>query len=159
MKRETLFLKVAIFVIGSPILALCLFWVPGIIGEHSIIHHDLSLWRAPMMIGLYVTAIAFFIALYQAFMLLRLIDKEEAFSEESVGALRVIMICAITISVFYILISPLLYAMAQIEDAPGLLAIGLVILFASTVIAGFAAVLKKLLHQAIEIKSENDLTV
>lgn len=112
-----------------------------------------------MMIGLYVTAIAFFIALYQAFMLLRLIDKEEAFSEESVGALRVIMICAITISVFYVLVSPLLYVMAQIEDAPGLLAIGLVILFASTVIAGFAAVLKKLLHQAIEIKSENDLTV
>ena len=159
MKRETRFLKLAIIVIGSPVLALCLFWVPGIISERSIIHHDLSIWRAPAMIGLYVTAMAFFIALFQAFTLLRLIDKEVAFSMAAVNALRVIMICAITISMFYIALSPLLYVMAELEDAPGLLAIGLVILFASMVIAGFAAVLKKLLQQAIEIKSENDLTV
>jgi len=36
---------------------------------------------------------------------------------------------------------------------------GLVIIFASVVIAAFAALLQKLLQNAIEIKSENDLTV
>ena len=37
--------------------------------------------------------------------------------------------------------------------------VGLVIIFASMVIAVFAAVLQRLLQEAIDIKSENDLTV
>jgi hypothetical protein len=37
--------------------------------------------------------------------------------------------------------------------------IGLVIIFASMVIAVFAAVLQRLLQEAIHIKSENDLTI
>ena len=49
--------------------------------------------------------------------------------------------------------------MAEIDDAPGIIVIGLVIIFASMVIAVFAAVLQRLLQEAIDIKSENDLTV
>jgi hypothetical protein len=37
--------------------------------------------------------------------------------------------------------------------------IGLIIAFAPAVIATFAAVLQKLLKEAIEIKSENDSTI
>jgi hypothetical protein len=48
---------------------------------------------------------------------------------------------------------------AERDDAPGIILIGLVIIFASMVIGVFAAVLQKLLTNAIEIKSENDLTV
>ena len=159
MKRETLFLKVAVFLIGSPVLALCLFWVPSIVGDRSILDPEISLWRYPVMIGLYVTAIAFFMALFQSLKLLSFIDKSEAFSELSVRALKIIMTCAIIISAFYVAVLPLLYVMADSSDAPGIIVIGLVILFASTIIAVFAAVLKKLLKNAIEIKSENDLTV
>jgi hypothetical protein len=36
---------------------------------------------------------------------------------------------------------------------------GFIIAFASTVIATFAAVLEKLLKDAIEIKTDNDLTI
>lgn len=54
---------------------------------------------------------------------------------------------------------PLIYEMAQEADAPGLIVLGLVMTCAPIVIAVFAAVLQKLLKNAIEIKSENDLTV
>ena len=37
--------------------------------------------------------------------------------------------------------------------------VGMVLIFASMVIAVFAAVLQRLLQEAINIKSENDLTV
>ncbi|HDR6753118.1 TPA: DUF2975 domain-containing protein, partial [Bacillus thuringiensis] len=37
--------------------------------------------------------------------------------------------------------------------------VGLIIVFASLVIAVFAAILQRLLQEAINIKSENDLTV
>lgn len=44
-------------------------------------------------------------------------------------------------------------------DPPSFIPIGLIIIFSSIVIAVFAAVLQKLLQEAINIKSENDLTV
>ncbi|EGW41794.1 hypothetical protein DOT_0212 [Desulfosporosinus sp. OT] len=54
---------------------------------------------------------------------------------------------------------PFFYLVGEKDDAPGLILLGLVITFAPTVIAVFAAVLEKLLKDAIDIKSENDLTV
>lgn len=54
---------------------------------------------------------------------------------------------------------PFVYIVAEKDDAPGLIIIGMVPLFASMVIAVFTAVLQKLLKTAIEIKAENDLTV
>ncbi len=108
---------------------------------------------------MYATAIPFFFALYQAFKLLSYIDKNKAFSELSVKALKNIKYCAITISILYAVGMPFFYLIAEEDDAPGLIVIGLVIIFASMVIAVFAAVLQKLLKEAIDIKSENDLTV
>ncbi|REK61420.1 MAG: hypothetical protein DF221_15940 [Brevibacillus sp.] len=86
-------------------------------------------------------------------------DQNKAFSELSVVALQKIKYCAITISILYMAGMPLLYLMAEADDAPGIIVIGLVLIFASMVIGVFAAVLQKLLQEAIEIKAENDLTV
>jgi hypothetical protein len=97
--------------------------------------------------------------LYQAFNLLRYIDNNNAFSELSVIALKKIKYCAVTISGLHVLLLPILYLFADKDDAPGMIIVGLLIPFASLVIAFFAAVLQKLLQEAIDIKSENDLTV
>jgi len=59
----------------------------------------------------------------------------------------------------YVVGMPLFYLIAEMDDAPGIILIGLVMIFAALVIAVFAAVLQKLLKNAIDIKSENDLTV
>ena len=108
---------------------------------------------------MYVSAIPFYTALYQAFKLLTYIDKNQAFSQMSVEALRKIKNCAITISGLYVVIIPFVFMIAEWDDAPGLVLIGLVIIGASMVIAVFAAVLQRLLQEAIDIKTENDLTV
>jgi hypothetical protein len=54
---------------------------------------------------------------------------------------------------------PYIFYVGDRDDAPGAVAIGLVIVGASFVIATFAAVLQKLLESGRKIKSENDLTV
>ncbi|MFL8935227.1 DUF2975 domain-containing protein [Rossellomorea oryzaecorticis] len=159
MKRETLFLKVVLFFMGLPVLALCLFVLPEIAGFFAELNPTLDYLQYPFLIGLYITAVVFFAALYQTFKLLGYIDRDEAFSDLSVGSLKVIRNCAVTIGAFYSLFMPLIYLMAEKDDAPGIILIGLVIVFGCMVIAVFAAVLKKLLKNAIEIKSENDLTV
>ena len=160
MKRgTTLFLKVAVILIGIPVLALCIFLVPEIANYCSRNCSRFAYMKYPVLIDLYASAIPFYFALYQAFKLLSYIDKNKAFSELSVKALKNIKYCAITISILYVVGMPLFYLMAEVDDAPGIILIGLVIIFASMVIAVFAAVLQKLLQEAIDIKSENDLTV
>ena len=157
MKGETLFLKVVVILIGIPILGLCIFGLPSIANEAA--EHYPAYLLYPVLIGMYAAAVPFFFALYQTLKLLSYIDKNKAFSELSVNALKYIKYCAITISILYAGLIPLLVPIADADDAPGVVALGLVITFASIVIAIFAAVLQKLLKNAIDIKSENDLTV
>ncbi|MNY31607.1 hypothetical protein D3C86_1657760 [compost metagenome] len=155
----TLFLKLTVILMGIPVLALCIFAVPGIADYAVELYPDHTYLKYLFMFDLYASAVPFYIALYQAFNLLKYIDKNKAFSELSVEALKKIKYCAITVSGLYVLGMPLFYLLGEKDDAPGIIVIGMVIVFASMVIAVFAAVLQKLLNEAIDIKSENDLTV
>ncbi|WP_088042512.1 DUF2975 domain-containing protein [Bacillus sp. EAC] len=159
MKRETLFLKFVVVLIGLPVLALCIYVFPEITEYFAELNPKFDYLQYPFLIGLYVTAMVYFVALYQTLRLLGYIDKSQAFSELSVNVLKNIKFCAITISGFFVVFMPLLYLMAEVDDAPGIILIGMVIIFGCIVIAVFAAVLQKLLKNAIDIKSENDLTV
>ena len=163
MKRSsTLFLKVAVIFIGIPVLALCLFLLPQIVNEANQAADrgsDLAFVVYVILLVMYVSAIPFYFALYQSFNLLSYIDKNQAFSELSVISLKKIKKCAIIISGLYVVALPFVYIMAEVDDAPGLIIVGMIPIFASMVIAVFAAVLQRLLQEAIHIKSENDLTV
>jgi hypothetical protein len=156
---STFFLKIAVILMGIPVLALCIFLVPELGNYAAELYPDIVYIKYLIFIVLYAAAGPFYIALYQAFKLLSYIDKNKAFSIISVRALKNIKYCAITISILYVVGMPLLYLIAEKDDAPGIILIGLVIIFASMVITFFAAVLQKLLKEAIDIKSENDLTV
>ncbi|MCV4231477.1 DUF2975 domain-containing protein [Virgibacillus sp. LDC1] len=160
MKRgSTLFLRIAVILIGIPVLALCVFVVPEIANFMAELYPDHTYLKYLVFIDLYATAIPFYFALYQAYKLLGYIDKNKAFSELSVRVLKNIKNCAVIISSLFVVGMPLFYLIAEKDDAPGIILIGMALIFASMVIAVFAAVLQKLLKEAIDIKSENDLTV
>lgn len=158
MKRgSTIFLKIAVFHIGVIVLSLCIFFLPWLANDTAEMFPEFAFFQYPVLLGLYLTTIPFFVALYQAIRLLKLIDNEDAFSESSVNSLKLIKYCAITISILCVIGSILL--MSQSALHPGIAIIGFIIFFASVVIAVFAGVLQKLLRNALDIKSENDLTV
>ena len=158
MKRgTTLFLKLAVIIIGLPILALCIFGIYWLANNPANPKYAYMLY--PIVIGIYLSAIPFFGALFQAFRLLGYIDNNKAFSEASVKALKNIKHCAIAIAAIYVAVMPFVYLLADKDDAPGLIIIGMVPLFASMVVTVFAAVLQKLLQDAIDIKRDNDLTI
>ncbi len=148
-----MFLRGVVFLMGLGVLGLCIFALP------AAIRSDNTGAYRPILVGMYVPGIPFFIALYQTLNLLSYIDKNKAFSPLSVKALKNIKYCAIAISALYTAGMPYIYRVAEQADAPSVIVIGLVIIFASIVIAVFAAVLEQLLQNAIAIKSENDLTV
>ncbi|QKS70402.1 DUF2975 domain-containing protein [Paenalkalicoccus suaedae] len=153
----TLFLKISLVVVGIIILSMSLFLLPWLSQEAIVISPDLSYLQYPVLIGIYVTAIPFFIALYQSFALLKRIDEHNAFSYFSVKALKNIKQCAMTIAGLYTLGIIALFFLHALH--PSIALVGLAILFASVIIAVFASLLQKLLLQALLIKSENELTV
>jgi len=149
---STLFLKSVIYLIGFAVLAVCV-----IIGGVSI-SGNAGVYL-PILLIMGVAAIPFFFGLYQGLLLLSYIEKGTAFSELSVKAIKNIKHCAFTISVLYAAGMPYIIYVADKDDAPGAVVIGLIFIFAPLITSVFAAVFQKLLQSAIDIKSENDLTV
>lgn len=156
-RGSTIFLKITILLVGTIVFSLCVFFLPWLANDTANMYPEFAFLQYPVLLGLYVTTIPFFIALYQALKILKLIDHEAAFSESSVNILNFIKYCAITISILYVIGSILL--MSQNALHPGIAIVGFIIIFASVVIAVFVGVLQKLLRNALDIKSENDLTV
>ena len=149
---STLFLRMVIYLIGLAVLGICI-----IIAGVSISGN--AGMFLPVLLIAAVAAVPFFYGLYQAVLLLRYIDKNTAFSELSVKAIKNIKYCAFIISVLYAAGMPYIIYVADKDDAPGAVMLGLVFIFAPLITSVFAAVLEKLLQNAIDIKSENDLTV
>jgi hypothetical protein len=156
---STHFLRVILVLIALATLAFCFFALPAIWKSGARVFPTVRYSVYLISIDLYLTVIPFFVALWQAGKLLRYIDQNNAFSQASVKALRTIKRCAIAITVLYVGAVPLLFPIADSDDAPGLLMVGAVIACAPFVMAVFVAMLERLLQSAIQITSENALTV
>jgi len=90
---------------------------------------------------------------------LKLISIGSAFSLDSAKVVKAISICAAVISAIYIVSMPFFYIWGEYTDAPGLIVIGMVLVGVPLIIAVFAALLRLLINEAADLKSENELTV
>jgi hypothetical protein len=158
-RGSTHLLRAAVAFIGFVVVALCVFALPAMWHGASA-EFPYATWAVFLIVvGLYMTTAPFFFALYEAFKLLRYIDQGKAFSERSIDAVRNIKRCATAIAVLYVGGVPLLFPIAEADDAPGLLVLGAAVACAPVVVAVFAAILQKLLRAAFDLKSDSELTV
>jgi hypothetical protein len=157
-KFSILFLQAVIVGIGMGALAI-LIRLP--LTEGRAANLDLfSIYFDPFILYGYAASVAFFVALYKAFKLLGYIGKNKVFSSSSVKALKSIKYCAIVLSIFIVAAGFYIRLFHNKEDDPaGFLAICIVTTFVSVVVATAAAIFEKLLQNAIDMKSENDLTI
>ncbi|MDX2033871.1 MAG: DUF2975 domain-containing protein [Blastocatellia bacterium] len=160
MKRSsTIFLQIVIVLIGIGALALMLV-EPHFEGRNAHATPFEVYFKDPFLAYAYTASIAFFVALYQAFKLLGYIRANEVFSPRAVKALRTIKYCALSLVAFIVGAEAFFFVVQRgKEDIAGGVMIGLVMIFVSVVVATAAAVFERLLQSAVEIKSENDLTV
>jgi len=159
MKRiSTTFLQAVIVLIGIVALAI-LIRVPLTEGRAATL--DLfSIYTDPFIMYGYAASIAFFVALYKAFRLLGYIGQNNVFSSNAVGALKTIKYCAILLSILIVTAGVYIKMSHNNEDDPaGFLAICIVTTFLSIVFATAAAIFEKILQNAIDMKSENELTI
>lgn len=146
--------------IGIGALALML-WEPHLEGRNA---HATTLqiyFKDPFLALVYVGSIPFFIALYQAFKVLGYVGQNKVFSPEVVKALRTIKYCALAIIGFVVVEEIFIMLMNNRDsDNPGApVFMGVLITFPSIVVATAAAMFERILQNAVDMKSENDLTV
>ena len=161
MKRSsTIFLQVVIVLVGIGVLALML-WEPHLEGRN--VHATLFeiYFKDPFLAYAYIGSIPFFVALYKAIKVLGYVRQNKTFSQAAVNALRTIKYCAfITAGAIVAADAYLMIAARSGNDDPaGAVMLGLVATFASIIIGTAAAVFERVLQNAVDIKSENDLTV
>jgi hypothetical protein len=158
MKRSsTIFLQVVIVLIGIGALAIML-WEPHIEGRNAHATPFEIYFKDPFLAYAYIASIPFFVALYQAFQVLGYAGQNMVFSQAAVKALRTIKYCAIAI-IGFVVVGEIFIMLGDSDDRAGGVFMGILITFGSIVIATAAAVFERILQNAVDIKSENDLTV
>ncbi len=159
MKRSsTIFLQIVIVLIGIGALALLL-WEPHIEGRNAHATLFEIYFKDPFLAYAYIASIPFFVALYQAFKVLGYAGQNKVFSQAAVKALRTIKYCAIAIIGFVAVSEIFIMMHGDKDDRPAGVFMGILITFGSIVIATAAAMFERILQNAVDIKSENDLTV
>ena len=159
MKRSsTIFLQIVIVLIGIGALALLL-WEPRIEGVNAHATNFEIYFKDPFLALVYAGSIPFFVALYQAFKVLRYAGQNNVFSPEAVKALRTIKQCALAIIGFVVVEEIFIMLNHGNDDPAGGVFVGILITFGSIVIATAAAVFERILQNAVDIKPGNDLTV
>ena len=156
-QSSTIFLQTVIVLIAVGGLAVML-WEPHIEGRN--VHATLFeiYFQDPFLAYAYIASIPFFVALYQAFKVLAYVRQNKTFSLATVKALRTIKYCAIAI-IGFVAVGVILIMFGDKDDRPAGVFMRILITFVSIVIAAAAAVFERVLQNAVDIKSENDLTV
>lgn len=158
MKRSsTVFLQIVLLLIGIGALALML-WLPRIEGRNLNSTNFEIYFKDPFLAYMYLVSASFFLALFHGFKLLGLAGKNQVFSMAAVKPMRTIKFCALALAGF-VAIAILVILQNESDDAAGGVVMGVVIAFVSIVIAAAAALFERVLQSAVDIKSENDLTV
>jgi len=156
-KSSAIFLQVVIVLISIGTLALLL-WEPQLEGRNAHATLFEMYFKDPFLACVYIGSIPFFVALYQAVKVLGYAGQNKVFSQAAVNALRTIKCCAIAI-IGFVAVEEIFIMLGNSDDRAGGVFMGILITFGSIVIATVVAMFERILQNAVDIKSENDLTV
>jgi hypothetical protein len=153
----TLFLQGVLVLIGIGALAFLLL-EPHFEGRNAHATLFAIYFKDPFLAYAYVASIAFFVGLYHAFKVLGYAGRNNAFSPAAVKSVRTIKYCAIAL-ICFVVGGEIFIMLHESDDRAGGVFMGGLIFFASIVVATAMAVLERILQNAVDMKSENDLTV
>lgn len=158
MRRgSTLFLKIVLLVIAILVMA-GLLWFPQTEGRAANL--DLmSIYADPFIIYIYIGSIPFFVGLYQAYTLVKLIEVNKFFSQHAVNTLKHIRATSFVLVGMIAVAEIYIRFFVHGDDPAGPTMMGIVVSLGVLVVATVATIFQKLLQRAMEMKSENDLTV
>jgi len=157
-RSSTAFLQGVIALIGLGALGLLL-WEPHLEGRNAHATVFEVYFKDPFLAYAYLGSVPFFVALYHGFKVLGYAGQNRIFSQTAVKSLRTIKWCAISLIGFVAGGELFILLLNDSDDRAGGVFMGVLITFGSIVMATAAATFERILQSALDLKSENDLTV
>jgi hypothetical protein len=156
-RSSTAFLQAVTVLVGLGVLFLLLL-EPQVEGKNADATFTEIYLRDPFVLFVYVGSIPFFIALFQAFKLLGYVGSDQgAFSARSVRAARLIRECA-RVTIGFVAVGVVVLMFVGDERTLALF-LGLLPTFGLLTLCASAALLERLLQRAVDLQTDNDLTV
>ena len=153
----TLFLRAVLVLFGIGALVLMLV-EPHLEGRNAHATYFEIYFKDPFLAYAYIASIPFFVGLYHGIKVLGYAGRNKEFSPSTLRSVRTIKYCAMSLIGF--VVGAEIYIMSiESDDRAGGVFMGVLIAFASIVVATAMAVLERALQKAVDMKSENDLTV
>src|SRR3954468_24326150 len=157
-RGSVLFLRAVVVLMAVGAAALML-WEPHVEGVNAQATNFEIYFTDPFLAYAYVASIPLFVGLYQGFRVLGYVGQDAVLSPAVVRRLRTIKLCAIVMIGFVAGAELLIMLNNHGDDHAGGVFIGILSAFAATVVATTMFILERSLQNAVDIKSENDLTI
>ena len=152
MKRgATLFLRAVLVLIGIGAVSFLL-WEPHVEGRNLNATLFEIHFKDPFLAYAYVGSSPFFIGVYQAFRVLGYAARNQEFTSAAINSVRSIKRCAIAL-IGFAAVGEVFIMFSQSDDRAGGVAIGVVIILASIVVAAAMAVLQPALQNPVNRQS------
>lgn len=156
-KSSTGFLQIVIVLIGLATLALMLI-ESHFEGRNAHATLFEIYFKDPFLAYAYIASIPFFTALYHAFKILGYAGENNAFTKTAVDALRLIKRCGIAMICFAAGGATIILIQESDDRPPGIMMSALILLIA-LVITASASLFERISQNAVDLKSENELTI
>lgn len=156
----SLIAKIFVYLMGLAVVSVLVILLPELAREEAVENPAATNSALPYLIFAWLLAVPIFVALFQALKLISYVADDGSVSAKAVSALKIIKICAaifgIAITLGVIVVIILAKGSNPAEDITFVIALGFVFTFTASIVATSAAVLQRLVQNAIDIKAENE---
>jgi len=152
----TVLLKILIVLIGIGTLAFLL-WEPHVEGRNANATLFEIYFNDPFLAYVYAASILFFVGLYHAFKVLGHLGRNEERSPAALRSLRTIRYCALAL-IGAVALGEVFIMSIDSDDRAGGVFMGILVAFASIVVATAATFLERAFRNAAHMNSEGNST-
>ena len=159
MKNKTLIKGFMVLIVITAVVMFVLAWtaLPSLANFSADTFTDVAHLAKPVNYYVLLSAIPFFLILYEIFKICNYIIKDEIFSAKPSISLKRISILAYILGVMYIVLT--LVFLFNKFMTPLLILILSLVVFASVTVGTFALIMNVLVIKAYKLQEEHDLTV
>lgn len=147
---QTVFLKIIIFLCFIPVLLFNFYLFPKMI--HELLSVDIvhNYYLIVVICSFYLMLVPFLLILRNIYKIILNIETNKYYSEETAYHYQMITKFSFIITFLFVVDLPFVYLFVEIEDAPGILFMALIITGAAFTFGVFSSVLKSLLKERKE---------
>ncbi|MEB7868123.1 DUF2975 domain-containing protein [Enterococcus faecium] len=157
MKFKTLLLKFVVLGISAVFILFGVLFYTQIATSEKGFNFD---WQTTLFVSvIYFALLLGIVIAYFLLKLLKKIEDNQAFSTQSLNILKKIERTILFIGFAFFGLLPKFMKVADLDDAPSLMLVGIAVVFIPFAVYTLTSVLEKLLEHAILLKTDHDLTV